>query len=94
MMEKLIAAGCVLLLSASPVFADDMGKMDKDVRDPAMHGMKWKFGELDANKDKKISRQELVSKGAGMPEAAFEKADANKDGALDEQEFAALSKRE
>jgi len=44
------------------------------------------FSEIDSDKDGKISRQEASSFSA--VEISFDNADANKDGALDIQEFA------
>lgn len=83
---KLMAVGCVLVLAAAPAFAGDM---DKDHKDPSMSVMGKQFGDLDANRDNKISKQELTEKGISL--ADFDQADANSDGTLDQEEFAALS---
>lgn len=85
---KLMAAACALALSAVPAFA---GGMDKGHKDPGMRSMQaptWQFGELDANRDNKITKQELTEKGVTL--ADFEQADSDQDGALDQEEFAAI----
>ena len=45
------------------------------------------FAELDKNKDKKISRDEMPSQ---FPPQIFDRWDTNKDGFVDEEEFNAL----
>ena len=48
------------------------------------------FAELDKNKDKKISRDEMPSQ---MPPQVFDRWDTNKDGFVDEEEFGAIRPR-
>lgn len=45
------------------------------------------FADLDKNKDKKISRDEFPSQ---MPPQMFDRMDANRDGAVDEEEWKAI----
>ncbi len=86
--QKLMAAACALALSAVPAFAGEMDKGHKDPGMRSMQGPKWQFGELDANRDNKITKQELTEKGVTL--ADFEQADSDQDGALDQEEFAAI----
>lgn len=90
MTNKLMTATCLFVLSAAPVFAGDMAKDKNDMN--VEHGMMWSFGEIDTNQDKKLSREELSAKGADM--SKFDKADANKDGELDEAEFVAYTEEQ
>ncbi|ALP54024.1 hypothetical protein Tel_13275 [Candidatus Tenderia electrophaga] len=85
--KNLMAAGCVLTLLAAPAWAGD--SMDKAHKDPSMQGMEQQFDKLDSNRDNKITKQELTEQGVTL--ADFEQADMDGDGALDEEEFAALS---
>ena len=91
MINKLMTAGCVIALSAAaPVIA---GEADKGTEMPAhSKSMVWVFGDVDSNKDKKITKDELDAKGANVDK--FEEADINSDGSLDEEEFVAFSSEE
>lgn len=85
MSNKLMTAGCLFILSAAPVFAGDM---NKDEVMTVEHDMVWSFGDIDVNKDKKLTKEELSAKGAIL--SNFDKADTNKDGAIDKAEFVAF----
>lgn len=87
--NKLMAMACVMALSAAPAFAADDRDADMDEMGSGGHAMSWQFGELDSNRDQKITKQELNDKNIELDD--FEQADSNGDGALDEQEFAAVS---
>lgn len=85
MINKLMTVSCLFILSTAPLFAGDM---DKDEHMTIEHGMVLSFGEIDVNKDKKLTKEELSAKGA-IP-SNFDKADTNKDGTIDEAEFVAF----
>ncbi len=89
MINKLIAAGCLIALTSAPVFAEEAHKaLDAS----AQKDMVLEFSDVDANKDMKISEEELSAKGRNI--AKFKKADINSDGSLNEDEFVAFSQED
>ena len=89
MINKMMAAGCFIALVATPVFAEEA---DKAQDTSSQQRMMWVFGDVDANKDMKINKEELGAKGGDI--AKFKKADINSDGSLDENEFVAYGEEE
>ncbi len=89
MINKLIAAGCLIALTSAPVFAEEAHKA---LDATAQKDMVQEFSDVDANKDMKISKEELSAKGRNV--AKFKKADINNDGSLNEEEFVAFSKED
>lgn len=81
----------VMTGGAARAFAQDMPPQGG----PPPGGMRMQFqmpnfADLDKNKDKKISRDEMPSQ---MPPQIFDRWDTNKDGFVDEEEFNAIRTR-
>jgi len=87
MTNKLIAAGCLMALTAAPVFAEETVNTQDVATQKAIASA---FSDIDANHDMKINMEELSTKGVKL--AKFKKADINNDGSLSEDEFVAYSR--
>jgi len=89
MINKLMAAGCLIALTSAPVFAAE-DQISKD--ESAQQSTGWVFGDVDTNHDLKVTEDELKANGKSI--AKFKKADLNKDGVLNKEEFVAYAAEE
>ena len=91
MLCAVVAGGAVRRLRARPAAARaarrERGERNADAHDAFQMPT---FADLDKNKDKKLSRDELPSQ---WPPQAFDRLDENKDGFIDEAEFARSRQR-
>lgn len=82
MTNKLVAAGCLMAFTTTPIFADEAIHTQDTATTSAITST---FSEIDTNHDMKINLEELKIKDGNI--AKFKKADADNDGSLNEAEF-------
>ncbi len=89
MINKLMAAGCLIALTSAPVFAAEE-QITKE--ESAQQNTRLVFGDVDSNHDLKVTEDELKATGKSI--AKFKKADLNKNGSLNKEEFVAYAAEE
>ena len=90
MMCAVMAGGAALVYAQDPPQEPRSESAGGAVPARTMQFQMPTFADLDKNKDKKISRDELPSQ---WPPQAFDRLDENKDGFIDETEFARSRQR-
>jgi len=93
-MKRFFGLLILILLTAGSVFAQDPPPMPP-AGGPGGGQMRMQFqmpsfAELDKNKDKKLSREEMPPQ---FPAQAFDRVDTNHDGFIDEEEWNAMRSR-
>ena len=93
MLCAILAGGAVLAYAQDPHQPQQEPRGESAGSATPMRTMQFQmpsFADLDKNKDKKLSREELPSQ---WPPQAFDRLDENKDGFIDEAEFARSRQR-
>ena len=89
MIIRLTAASIVIAVATTVVFAEEE-KVLKDSSTKQTQVQVFAFGDVDSNHDMKITEKEFKAKGKNV--AKFKKADINKDGLLNKDEFVAYAR--
>jgi Ca2+-binding EF-hand superfamily protein len=84
MIKALIASCGLIAFVVAPAYAGETQKEDVTA---GQKEVVLGFSDMDENKDRKISKEELIAKKGSI--ASFNKVDINNDGLLDEKEFVA-----